>query len=294
MTTIGTQNTVSFVLRHKYFQQALQVALRNSLISEKICNVDHSELKTIENPYITNQTATIQAVAGTYTTTAMTTTEDSLSVADEVWAATHVFDFESRTANFNLVANFLDDLIYSVAFKTDQFVLNKVLDMATGTYSTPAGGFTTAANVAVICANLLSKIGGYQSGVASSPFLVVENTDLVGILQTQVASGFSYADSALKNGLVVEYMGIKIYVIRTGTFVTGTLGTLTAANSGHRLFGISNLATFASPRNIQYKEVDVPAGTGTGRLGKECVAWALVGAKIWAPHTGLFVDITLV
>lgn len=288
MTTLST-----YALRHKYFQTNLQTALRNALVAEKISNVDNSDLKTIENPYITNQTATIQAVAGTYTASAMTVTDDALSVNDEVWTSTHVFDFESRTANFNLIANLLDDMIYSTAFKIDQFVLNKILDSATGTYSTPAGGFTSA-NVPVICANLLSKVAGYQSGTASSPFLVIENTDLVGFAQAQVASGFSYADSALRNGFMTEYMGIKIYVIRTGTFVTSTLGTLTATNSGHRLFGISNLATYASPRGMQYKEVDVPAGGGTGRLGKECVAWGYIGVKVWAPHAGLFVDITLV
>ena len=80
-------NTLStYSLRHKYFKSNLEVALRNALVAEKVCNVDRSDLKTIENPYITNQTATIQAVAGTYTPAALTVTDDALSVADEVWA----------------------------------------------------------------------------------------------------------------------------------------------------------------------------------------------------------------
>lgn len=288
-------NTLStYSLRHKYFQTNLQVALRNALVAEKICNVDSSDTKTVENPYITNQTATIQAVAGTYTASAMTVTDDALSVNDEVWTSTHVYDFEMRTAQFNLAANLLDDIIYSVNFKVDQFVLNKILSLGTGSYSTPASGFTTAANIAVICSNLLSKVAGFQSGTGGNPFLVIESTDLVGFAQAQVASGFSYADAALKNGFMSNYMGIDIYVVRTGTFVTATLGTLTATNSGHRLFGLGNLATYASPRGTQYKEIDVPAGSGTGRLGKELVAWCLIGAKVWTPHAALFVNITLV
>ncbi len=254
----------------------MQLALRKALVAEAICNVDRSELKTIENPYLTEVTAAIQAVAGTYTPAARTVTDDALSVDDEVVVSTHVFDFENRTANYNLTANFLDDLMYQVGFKIDQFVLNKVLDVATGAYTTPAGGFTTAANVAVICANLLSKVAGFQSGIASNPFLVIESTDIVGFAQAQVASGFSYADSALNNGFMNNYMGIKIYVIRTGTFVTATLGTLTAVNSGHRLFGISNLAMFASPRGVQYEEKMV-----TGKTGREIVAYGYVGAKVW-------------
>lgn len=282
-------NTLStYSLRHKYFKANLEVALRNALIAEKICNVDRSDLKTIENPYITNQAATIQAVAGTYTPAAMTVTDDALSVNDEVVVATHVYDFEMRTGNFDFMANFLEDLIYSVDFKIDQFALNKILDSATGTYTTPAGGFTTAANVPVICANLLSKIGGYQSGIAKAPFLVIENTDLVGFAQAQVASGFTYADAALNNGFMTNYMGIDIYVIRTGTFVTSTLGTLTATNSGHRLFGISGLASYASPRGVAYEEKGI-----TSKTGKEVVAYGYIGVKVWTPHAGLFVDITL-
>lgn len=289
MATFNTQNSVSFALRHKYFQNGLQQALRNSLVSEAICKVDRTDLKTIENPYIsTSGTITLQAVAGTYTVSALATTEDSLTVADEIIVPTHVFDFENRTANFNLITDFLDDLIYQVNFKTDQFVLNKLLDVATGTYTTPAGGFTTAANIPVICSNLLSKVAGYAGGLAANPFLVIESTDIVGFAQAQVASGFNYADAALNNGFMSNYMGIDIYVIRTGTFVTATLGTLTAVNSGHRLFGLKNLALFAAPRGVQYEEKAVSLKTG-----KEVIAYGYVGAKIWAPHLPLFVDITL-
>lgn len=282
-------NTLStYALRHKYFQANLQVALRNALVAEKICRVDNTDLKTIENPYITRQDATIQAVAGTYTPNAMTVTDDALSVNDEIVDATHVFDFEMRTANFELMADFLDDLIYAVNFKIDQFVLNKILSQATGVYTTPAGGFTTAANIPVICANLLALVSGYQSGTATNPFLVIESTDLVGFAQAQVSSGFSYADAALNNGFMANYMGIDVYVIRTGTFVTATLGTLSATNLGHRLFGIGNLAMYASPRGVQYEEKAV-----SGKTGKEVVAYGLIGAKIWTPIASLFVNITL-
>ncbi len=289
MATFNTQNTVTFTLRHKYFQNGLQQVLRNSLISEAIFRVDRSELKTIENPYIsTSGSITQQAVAGTYSPSAMATTEDTLFVNDEIIVPTHIFDFEMRTANFDLMANFLDDMMYQVAFQVDKFVLNKQLSLATGTYTTPAGGFNQAANIPVICSTLLSRVAGYDGGLASNPFLVIESTDLVGFAQAQVASGFNYADAALRNGFLTNYMGIDIYVIRTGTFVTATIGTLSATNSGRRLFGLKNLGLFATPRGIQYEEKAV-----SGKTGKEVVAYCYVGAKIWANHAPLFVNITL-
>lgn len=283
-------NTLStHTLRQKYFKSNLEVALRAALVCEKICRVDRSDLKTIENPYITQQTAAIQAVAGTYSVSAMTTTDDTLTVADEVIFGTHVFDFERLTSNFNLIADFFDDLTYSVAFGVDKFVLNVLTEDATGAYTTPAGGFTTASNVAVIMSNLLSKVAGYQSGTADGLFLVIENTDVVGFAQAQVASGFSYADAALNNGFMTSYMGVDIYVVRSGTFVSATLGSRSdLTNSGHRLFGVKGVATYASPRGIRYEEKAV-----SGKTGVEIAVVALVGAKVWATKAGLLVDITL-
>lgn len=281
-------NTLStYTLRDKYFKNSLQADLRNVLVAEDICKVERSDLKRIQNPYITQQTAAIQAVAGTYSVSAMTTTNDALSVDDEIIFGTHVFDFETLTSNFNLTADFLDDLAYSVMFGVDKFVLNYLCETGTGAYTTPAGGFTTAANIPVIVSNLLSKVAGYQ-GISSGYFLVIENTDLVGFAQAQAASGFSYSDQALNNGFMSNYMGVDIYVVRTGTFVSATLGTLVVTNSGHRVFGIKGLATYASPRGMRYEEKGV-----AGKTGKEIVASSLVGAKIWAPHLPLFVDITL-
>lgn len=283
-------NTLStHTLRQKYVKSNLNVALRSALVCEKICRVDRSDLKTLENPYLTNQAATIQAVAGTYSVSALTTNEDTLTVADEVVVSTHVFDFEKLTSNFNLMSDFYDDLAYSVAFKVDQFVLNVLTEDATGSYTTPAGGFTTASNVPVIMSNLISKVAGYQGSTADGLFLVLENTDVVGFAQAQVASGFSYADAALNNGFMTKYMGVDIYVIRSGAYVSSTLGTRSdLTNSGHRLFGVKGTAMYASPRGLRYEEKMV-----TGKTGMEIALICLIGAKVWTPQASLLVDITL-
>lgn len=283
MSTLST-----YTLRDKYMKANLEVALRSALVAEKICRVDRSDLKRIQNPYITQQTAAIQAVAGTYSVSAMTTTDDALTVADEVIFGTHVFDFEELTSNFNLMADFYDDLAYSVAFKVDQFVLNVLCEDATGAYTTPAGGFATG-NIATIIGALIGKVAGYQTGTANGLFLVLENTDVAGLATAQFASGFSYADAALNNGLMNSYGGVDIYVVRSGCFVSSTLGTRSDfTNSGHRVFGVKGVATYATPRGLRYEEKGV-----SGKTGKEIVVSMLVGAKVWTPKADLLVDITL-
>lgn len=281
-------NTVStYSERDKYFQSQYDIVLRNALVCEKICSVDNSDSKRIQNPYGSQPTATIQAVAGTYSVTAWTITDDALTVTDEVIYAEHVFAHEDFFAVFDLAQSRIDNMMYAVAFGIDKFVLNNLTEDATGSYTTPVGGFTTSANVVTIMGNLLSKVAGYED-TYKGLFLVIENTDVVGFAIAQTANGFSMADMALRNGFMTGYMGIDIYVVRSGTFVSDTLGTTTVTNSGHRVFGVKGVATYASPRGMQYEEKSV-----TGKTGKEVVVFGLVGFKLWAQKASLVVDVTL-
>lgn len=273
--------------RDKYFQSQYEIVLRKALVAEKICSVDNSDAKRIQNPYGGQPTATIQAVAGTYTVSAWTVTDDALTVTDEVIYAEHVFAHEDFFAVFDIAASRLDNMMYAVAYGVDYFVLNNLCEDATGTYTTPAGGFTTAANINTIMANLQSKVAGYQDSYKGT-FLVIENTDLVGFAIAGATNGFSVADSVLNNGFMNNWMGTDIYVVRTGTFVDATIGTTTVTNSGHRVFGVKGVATYASPRGMNYEEKQV-----TLKTGREIVVYALVGFKLWAPKTALVVDITL-
>ena len=273
--------------RDQYFMSQYDIVLRNALVCEKICDVNNSDLKRIQNPYGSQPTATIQAVGGTYTVSAWTVTDDALTVTDEVIYAEHVFAHEEFFAVFDLAASRIDNIMYAVAFGIDKFVLNNLCEDATGSYTTPVGGFTTAANINEIMANLVSKVGGYQD-VYRGLFLVIENTDLVGFMIAGATNGFSMADAVLKNGFMNEWMGVEIYVVRSGTFVDATLGTTTVTNASHRVFGVKGVSTYASPRGMQYEEKSV-----TLKTGKEIVVFGLIGFKLWAQKAGLIVDITL-
>lgn len=287
MNTIGT-GTYGSSWRAKYFSSKLQSVLRNALIAEKICQVDRSDSFYIHNPYSGQPTAAVQALTGTYSVSAWTVTDDSLTVTDEVIYGEHVFDFERVMNSYDLIASRFDEMAYAVAFGIDKFVVNNLCEDGTGTYATPAGGFTTPGNIVTIMSNLLSKVAGYADAYKGL-FLVIENTDVVGFAAVQATSGFSYSDAALNNGFMSNFMGVDIYVIRSGTFVDATLGTKTVTNSGHRVFGVKGVSTYASPRGIQYDEKGV-----SGKTGKEISVVGYVGFKLWTQKAGLVVDITIV
>lgn len=279
-------NTISTkTYRDKYRLAALDKLLRQALVAEAICEVDRSGAKTIQNPYGSQPTVTVQALAGTYSVSNFTTTDDTLTVSYEVIVAEHVYDFESTLSNFDLFADRTDEQNFAVAAAIDKYVLNTLVANAGQTYVAPSVGFSTAANLPIIVANALALIAGYAD-MYKGTYLVLEAGDLVGVLQQQVASGFSFSDAALNNGFVTSYMGVDFYVVRPSTFFTGTLGDV-FANQGKRLFGVKKTTTYAAPQGIKFEEKGV-----TGKTGKEVVTYGYIGAKVWATKSNLTVAIT--
>ena len=279
-------NTLSTkTLRDKYRSASLDKLLRRALIAEAICEVDRGDAKTIQNPYGSQPTVTVQALAGTYSVNTFTTTDDTLTVAYEVIVAEHIFDFEKVLSKFDLFANRADEQNFAVASAIDKYVLNVLVANAGETYTAPSGGFSTAANLPTIVSNLLSKVAGY-SDMYKGTYLVLENDDLPGVIAQMAGSGFNFADTALRNGFIQSYMGVDLYVTRLGTFFTGTIGEA-FSNEGKRLFGVKKTTTFASPRGIRFEEKAV-----TGKTGMEVVTFGYIGAKVWAAKEDLTVAIT--
>ena len=285
-------NTLSTkTLRDKYRSAQVMQALRNAVVAEKVCLVDTSDLKTISSPYLTAVATTVQAVVGTYTPAAITTTDDTLTVADEFIAATHIFHFEEATSNFDLFYTANQGITNSLVTAVDKWVLNCLCEDGTGAYTTPVGGFTTAANVITILSNIIAKTAGYADAL-NGLYVVVENTDLTGIISSQTAAGFNFADAALNNGLIGNMMGVDIYVVRSGTFVDATTtsasGSKTWTNLGHRVGGVKKVSTYARPRWMTFEEKGV-----TGKTGMEIAGICYAGFKQWTPWADLTIDITL-
>ena len=281
-------NTIaSRVYRDKYRSATLDTLLRGAMVSEAITSVDRSNNLRIQSPYSSTPTVVVQALAGTYSPADFTTTDDVLTVTDEFIVAEHIHDFQESLTQFDLFAARTEQMAFNVAKKIDEFVLNNLCEDGTGTYTTPAGGFATAANVNEIFANINSQVDGYADSY-NGKFVVLENTDMVGLYQAGATNGFTFADNVLNNGRVGQWMGVDIYVVRTGTFTDATVGTKTWTNAGHRVAGVKNVATTALPGGIKTEEKMV-----SGKTGMEVATYGYVGFKLWAPKVTLVIDITL-
>jgi hypothetical protein len=280
-------NTISTkTYRDKWRLAALDKLLRNNLVAEAISEVDRSDKKIIHSPYGSQPTVTVQALTGTYNIDTFTTTDDDLEVNREFIVAEHVFDFEDTLSNFDLFASRTDEQMYAVAAAIDKHVLNTLVANAGQSYVAPTVGFSTPANLPIIISELWAIVAGYAD-VYKGVYLILEAGDLVGILQKQVDSGFSFADAALRNGFVTTYMGVDLHVVRPSTFATYNNGVDNFTNQGKRLFGVKKTTTYAHPRGVKFEEKSV-----SGKTGMEIVTYGYIGAKVWFPKKNLTVAVT--
>lgn len=282
-------NTIAArVYRDKYRSETIATLLRGAMVTEAITSVDRSNNKRIQSPYGSTPTVVVQALAGTYTPATFTTTDEALDVTDEFIVSEHIKDYEDLLSKFDLYASRTEQMAFNVAKKIDEFVLNNLCEDGTGTYTTPVGGFTTAANLNVIFSNIVSQLSGYADGYFGNMYCVLENTDLTGVIQAGATNGFNTSDAVLKNGKVSSWMGVDIYVVRTGTFTDATVGTKTWTNLAHRVAGIKGISTVAMPGGVKTEEKMV-----SGKTGMEVVTFGYIGYKHWFPTLAQTIDITL-
>jgi|TARA_Y100000310_G_scaffold335706_1_gene418420 hypothetical protein len=280
----NTKGTTSW--SSKWLSSLLQQTLKAALVAEKVCRVDRGNNYTIWNPYGNAPTTTVQALTGTYSISNWTSTNDTLTVTDEFILAEHIFDFERVMQHVDITKSRQMEMMASVVTAIDKFVLNNLCEDGTGTYSTPAGGFSQA-NIPIIISNLISKTQGYANDYKGL-YLVLEAQDTPGFMQAGAGQGFAFADAWLNNGFMGQYMGVDIYVKPNSTFTDETMGTVTWTNSGHRVFGVKGVATYASPRDVQTEIKSV-----TLKTGKELVMYGYIGFKQWNSTAALTVDVTV-
>ena len=282
-------NTIaSRVYRDKYRSNTISTLLRGAMVTEAVTMVDRSANKRIQSPYGSTPTVVVQALAGTYTPTDFTTTDENLDVTDEFVVSEHIRDFESLLSNFDLFASRTEQMAFNVAKKIDEFVLNNLCEDGTGVYTTPVGGFVTASNINPIFANIVSQLSGYADGYWGNMYCVLENTDMVGVIQAKATNGFVTTDTTLTNGKVDSYLGVDIYVVRAGTFTDATVGTKTWTNLGHRVAGIKKISTVGMPGGVKTEEKMV-----SGKTGMEVATFGYIGYKHWTPTLTQTIDITL-
>lgn len=269
-------NTISSrTYRDLVRNSTLQAILHSATVTEAIADVDRSGKKVIQNPYPSTPTVTIQALAGTYSVNTYTTTDDALTVSQEIMLSEHVYDFEESLAMYDLFQNRVEQMAWKIKDKLDTQMLTDILATSSINTLVVTSGFASYGVIKAL-AGLQGLVAGYSTG-QNQVFLVIENTDIAAFIQAQVSTGFNMADMALKNGFMGNYLGVDVYVVRSGQ-----------SPSNHRLGGIKKSFTVALPTAWKTEEKQV-----SGATGWEIVMYGYYGSKVWHNNLNLVVDVQI-
>lgn len=274
--------------RKQWMPSLWQEYLYKAAIIKPLVDYRTDNVKYIENPYGSAGTITQNSsIVGTYSVGTYTVTPDTLTVTEEFVWSEHCYSFEKIASVADVRGARMKDAMGQMAYAVDKWALNELCDKGTGTYTTPAGGFSQT-NTLTIAANLASKCVGFAASY-SSKYIVIEPSDVPGVLLAMFGNGFATADRALNNGFLNHWADFDWYVCGASTFVTATLGTTAYTNSGHRVAGVKGLATLLMPAGeMIWMEKEV-----TGKTGMELAMAAYGGLKVWAQKAPLTIDITL-
>lgn len=242
-----------------YMQDTLQSMLHAGRIADFKMGV-----KTIENPYPTDVTATVNSpMTGSYVAGDIVTNDDELVVDTEAIVPFHVRDFERVFSDYDLAKTYLDLASEELRSKIDGALYTE-LSAGAGNTVTIAGGFTKL-NILDSIAESTQYFAGYSKSI-NGQFIAITPAHLTLLVQAGAVSGFNYADAVLTNGTNEgsNVFGLEIYVSRELPADTAIAGVK----------GVSTVGIGEAMVSVEKKAVD-------GRTGMQYVSIAYYEAKLW-------------
>jgi hypothetical protein len=261
----------------------------------------------LNKQYIAASTAAAYTPGTTINIDELDFVTDQLTVNNKYYSAHYVDDVEQLQANIDLQRPLLEELSYCLKDEIDKQVLANTSAGTTGAqsiiYGTSTGDYhqgvltATTANIvnvfagarAILNTNNVEDVGDFCAVLAprEAYLLSLKSTGL----------GFNFADAALRNGYIGDFMGFQIYMSNNLPQVTdisaanGVLTTNSAETCRYLYFGRKGQIELLMQQAPKFEIKDV-----ANQIGKNVICWTVWGdtafTKGKARYIGVPVDIT--
>jgi hypothetical protein len=231
---------------------------------------------------------------------------DQLTVNRKFYTCNYVDDIEQLQANVDIQKSILDDATYQLKNIIDSEILWNV---SAGT--TAAAAQLNYGDIAVAASYHLNSVSAGTAEMVpifanATKTLLDQNCENFGdwcavitprlaskLAQKSTGLGFNFADSALRNGYVGDFMGFQIYVSNN---VLATAATGGGPSGYHTSFtglsdvcdcyfgrkGMIDVVLQAAPR-VEIKDQPL-------RIGKAVIMWSLWGDTVYTRNKSRFLD----
>jgi len=222
------------IVPKEQFETKLQERLTDPSVWKEVCKVTYTDIGVLHNPYLTDATQYTGTRGVGYTSVAVATTDQDVSITTYVGSAEHIDRADLAQKSFSDWMEVADNM----ATVLDEGMETAMLaEHAQWTNFDNASIGGAAGNITVAQSNIKKIITGIKREIREAKgktlanrngmFIIWREADFELLETLASAEGFNTADDALKNGIKqgFKYMGVEHY---SSTFHT----------SGHVFAGV--------------------------------------------------------
>lgn len=202
------------------YETKLQERLSAPMVWKEVCLVKYTNSGILRNPYLTDSTLGTGTRGTGYTSTAVATTDDTVSITDYIYCAEHIDDADLAQKTFSDFMEIADNMatILNEGMETEMLSEHaQWTNFDNASIGGAAGNITVAVtNIKKIITGIKREIreaGGGDLLNRNGGFIIWREADFELVEQLASSEGFNTADDALKNGIKqgFRYMGMEHY-----------------------------------------------------------------------------------
>jgi len=233
--------------------------------------------------------------SGGVTPTAVTTTDEYLSVDTAKYASFEIDRLDERQSMYALQTDLKDDAVYQLRNLIDAAILAEYANAASTVTGADITGGTSGQAILLTTSNLLDTIEAAKVKLAQQDvpnngdwFVIVDEVNYYKVVEKLMAtSGYANQDKTLVNGFMGRLLDVDFYMSRNLS-----TSVVSNHNTKHWLMGKKGAISFAMQEDIHMEEKDLPQNTdGTVRLSTMYILWNLYGKKTFTDGARKLVDI---
>lgn len=202
------------------YETKLQERLSAPMVWKEICLVKYTDSGIWRNPYLTDATVGTGTRGTGYTSTAVATTDDTVSITDYEYVAQHIDDADLAQKTFSDFMEIADNAGTMLNEAMETAMLAEHAQWTNFDNASIGGG---AGNITVALSNIkkivtgikreIREAGGGDLLARNGGFIQWREADFELVEQLASSEGFNTADDALKNGIKqgFKYMGMEHY-----------------------------------------------------------------------------------
>lgn len=202
------------------FETKLQERLSAPTVWKEVCKVTYTNTGTLHNPYLTDSTVGDGTRGTGYTSTAVATTDEEVSITDYSYSAQHIDEADLAQKSFSDFMEIADNMATMLNEKLETAMLAEHA-LWTNFDNSNIGG--SAGNITVATSNIddiiiemktaIRTAGGGDLADRNGMFIQWREADFAKVERLASSQGFNTADDALKNGIKqgFKYLGVEHY-----------------------------------------------------------------------------------